>query len=1058
MVEVTTTNPYVTVQSGTVKVVDKSGKVVSTSTYKGGKRISGTGVTEQLKKSYNEDWLEQQIKKIKESGYSQKEAERRISQARGEFSRTTLNPYKEGTFEYEFYKQTGLRPTESNVGKDISKNIKEGKYSSWSNFQKAEPQLFLDPALKETLSKEFSQKIEKALGQYQLQRRYEGKREATLQEQQEFLKEKPEALKKDIEELGVKVIYDPYKEGVTVAEPFVKKEDIEKLSKVGIDIYKETPTLRLAPTKEQEIELVKRKEKRRLESLEPSFYEIGKARLEEKPISTAVGFGLPALSMKFSSYGYIYDLMKKGKTYEEAYQTAIGKDIYETEERARDISSGLMKRGEQVISFESPFEQKMFKPLITAKEIKIGKPTEEKALRTGYLLATTERAVFETPAGLLMPSAVVGKVATKGLQIAVPKISKAFTRIAPKILSATERESVQILGKALLSRPAMYGAIVVPEAIETTKLLKEGKEGEAISSLLKTGVVLGGFELGARSVAGIVEPVKARKYELKEVGEPLEVKVPKLKEAELQFGVTRRGMILETDVGTKQFFIEKPIKIKRYVEKGKVSIPVESMKLYRIRETGEIPKELIFKPEFFKEEFVAFKPTYKGREWLEETIYSRITKPKVTSFKFTKAGFEPIYTKGKISEIFEPKYADYLIKEGKKLEARTIEGFELYTKTYSGEEIKQIGFKIKPKKSEIPIYKGLGKEKLFKELGIRGAEIKTEWKPIESDIKEFFNVAKMRERAEAERIAKLSQRYSSGQMQQMAYPTDFKGFEPAVTSISDVTALRRTFILEGEKFTPKTYFDFKGIIGFKGALDIRTKEISGIKTSMETYSIPKIDIKQITGLEPISEQRIEPITSISPAISTKVREDVISITEPITRTTTITREEMKREIERKERIEEEPAIVPMAFNLQTDKEKLEKVEPYQAYIKERGKWIKKGSATTKKEALDIGAKYVDETPSARFKIVKSKDKPKKNFGVAKGYFSDTREKFREYKIKRRTKVPLKREFIEKEKYRIDKFGERAGITAKGTEIVKLKKYDFGIKKKKGKKKRIGLRL
>ena len=141
---------------------------------------------------------------------------------------------------------------------------------------------------------------------------------------------------------------------------------------------------------------------------------------------------------------------------------------------------------------------------------------------------------------------------------------------------------------------------------------------------------------------------------------------------------------------------------------------------------------------------------------------------------------------------------------------------------------------------------------------------------------------------------------------------------------------------------------------------------------------------------------------------------------------------------------EELPLIPILKKKPTPK-KPKRAKSYQAFVKEKGKFRKIGKPTSQSNALDLASEYVDITPSATFKVKPSGLKPKKNPGTKRGYFRRNEYKFREYKIRKGAKLPLTKEFIEKRKHRIDKTGERRGITLKGTEAIRFKKLKKLIK-------------
>ena len=80
-------------------------------------------------------------------------------------------------------------------------------------------------------------------------------------------------------------------------------------------------------------------------------------------------------------------------------------------------------------------------------------------------------------------------------------------------------------------------------------------------------------------------------------------------------------------------------------------------------------------------------------------------------------------------------------------------------------------------------------------------------------------------------------------------------------------------------------------------------------------------------------------------------------------------------------------------------------------------------------AKDLGSKLVDTSLSRRFKIKETRGKPSKSNRVSSGNFSRTKNKFRDFRIVKGKRIPLKNTFIEKKgKPLLDTRGEKKGIT------------------------------
>ena len=117
---------------------------------------------------------------------------------------------------------------------------------------------------------------------------------------------------------------------------------------------------------------------------------------------------------------------------------------------------------------------------------------------------------------------------------------------------------------------------------------------------------------------------------------------------------------------------------------------------------------------------------------------------------------------------------------------------------------------------------------------------------------------------------------------------------------------------------------------------------------------------------------------------------------------------------------------------------------------QKRRWLRlSDKPLTKEHALDRASYAVDQSISARGRIRPVKDV--KEFGSVKraGYFSQTKPKYRFYKIKKGKRVPLENKFIERTFARIDSSGEKEDL-----KLSKLIKQEGWIQpKKKGRKKK-----
>lgn len=104
---------------------------------------------------------------------------------------------------------------------------------------------------------------------------------------------------------------------------------------------------------------------------------------------------------------------------------------------------------------------------------------------------------------------------------------------------------------------------------------------------------------------------------------------------------------------------------------------------------------------------------------------------------------------------------------------------------------------------------------------------------------------------------------------------------------------------------------------------------------------------------------------------------------------------------------------------------------YHAYAKPQGKgaYVRlTDKPHTREAALDVMAKTVDNTLSARGKIEEVKVKKGTKLVKGDGYFERNRNKFRDFQIFRGRRVPLKDEYIENQPNRLDTRGESNKVT------------------------------
>ncbi len=151
---------------------------------------------------------------------------------------------------------------------------------------------------------------------------------------------------------------------------------------------------------------------------------------------------------------------------------------------------------------------------------------------------------------------------------------------------------------------------------------------------------------------------------------------------------------------------------------------------------------------------------------------------------------------------------------------------------------------------------------------------------------------------------------------------------------------------------------------------------------------------------------------------------------------------------------------------------IKKFKAYDSFAKVRkgkfrGKFRKLNKLPkTKSDAISLGARAIDTTIAATSKIkeIKSKTKPKSRNDR---YFQNNRQKFRDFRRIKGTKVPLKNKIIERRRFRLDTKGEVDEITVARFIAGRRKKrkqavssvLDFGEPpRKKGKRRRQEVRF
>lgn len=441
MTEVVTTNPYTSVDSGSVRVVDRSGATIETRTYSGGVLTSRriTGSEEARKKSEAQYQYNRQVEMIKKAGYSPSKESEKLAQLGQQFrSNPLINPFKSGTFEFEFYQRVGSKPSESNIGREAFKNFQEGRYKSWSEFESDNPALFVDPALRQAFSEAFSQKLQGQLQQYELAKLFKGQVKPTSEEKSEYLKSLSPEERAKVERLGLEPVLRPM--GFNIATPFVTEKEAQRMAKIFPATKTEIAYLPLTPESKALVKAEQQKE------LREERIGIGK-----ETIKTPAGMVLAGV-VPISFPSLAFERAVKGE------KIPLSETFYET-------YGGLVQN---LQTGEKSFLPRLY--------------------RAGIGVGETVGGVFTTG---IVGGAVIGGVAS----IIAPKLLPLITKL-PK--------GFQLLGKFTLSKPFIYGSIILPTALEVVPALKEGKIAKATESLLKTGLFIGGMEISA----GLMTPKK----------------------------------------------------------------------------------------------------------------------------------------------------------------------------------------------------------------------------------------------------------------------------------------------------------------------------------------------------------------------------------------------------------------------------------------------------------------------------------------------------------------------------------------------------------------------
>ncbi len=235
----------------------------------------------------------------------------------------------------------------------------------------------------------------------------------------------------------------------------------------------------------------------------------------------------------------------------------------------------------------------------------------------------------------------------------------------------------------------------------------------------------------------------------------------------------------------------------------------------------------------------------------------------------------------------------------------------------------------------------------------------------------------------------------------------------------------------------------------------KVKTITDIRTGFKTFQVQKPTQKQITREVTLQKLFQEEVTRFrQPQVFKSFTEQVTS-----TKTREILREKLVREkLVREKLVRVPPPKTPLLLpkrkptKIKLKEKLLKKIQAYNVFVRAKG-GAKKGKLLkanpkplTKKSARSLGAEIVDKSLAAFWKIKKiSIPVRRKDLGKIKnpGYFSQTREKYRDFKISKGKKVKLDNAYFELKGKRLDTRTEVKKIQAakfikKGTFITKTK--------------------
>lgn len=217
-----------------------------------------------------------------------------------------------------------------------------------------------------------------------------------------------------------------------------------------------------------------------------------------------------------------------------------------------------------------------------------------------------------------------------------------------------------------------------------------------------------------------------------------------------------------------------------------------------------------------------------------------------------------------------------------------------------------------------------------------------------------------------------------------------------------------------------------------------TLEKAGLLTGLITGTTPKAKPKQVDITKTIGLSIPKQIPKTTPKPKPRLKQPVITLEIPKLETPVI--EKPKIPLPTKPFFPYSPTLpkptpkttkpkFPKIPKFDIEKRKklpiINPNQPSHVFVKSRGRNVK----VTKKpiryeDALDYGAFIVDRSLPAQFSIKKASGKPSKlDIKIPQNYFKLQGYKFRPYKVIKKERIPLQRQFIERSPYRLDTSGE-----------------------------------